>query len=58
MMLSVTLRHCIEAVNLVNAGFDIKTALNDTMVATLAIKDIEMSKVVRDTVIEPLALTS
>jgi len=58
MMLSVTLRHCIEAVNLVNAGFDIKTALNDTVVATLAIKDIEISKDVRDTVIEPLAITA
>jgi hypothetical protein len=58
MMLSVTLRHCIEAVSLINAGFDIKTALNDTMVATLAIKDIEMSKEVRDTVIEPLAISA
>jgi DNA polymerase III delta prime subunit len=54
-MLSLTMRHCLEALYLISkVGFDFKEAIHDTMAGSLAIKDLELAKRVYESVIETM----
>jgi hypothetical protein len=53
-MASLTIRHCIEALYLMSIGFDFKPAVKNTLVGTLAIKDLELSKQVYEAVVETM----
>jgi len=56
MVMQVTLRHCIGALKLMRIGKPIKVALNSTMIGSLAIKDLALSREVREAVVETIKL--
>jgi hypothetical protein len=53
-MASLTIRHCIEALYLMKLGLDCKSAIRNTLVGTLAIKDIDLSSRVYEAVVETM----
>ncbi len=49
---SVTMRHCIECLNLIQAGLPAKEAMQCTFVGSIAIKDLELANDVYENVIK------
>lgn len=52
--LSITLRHCLAALKLMSIGRHFKQALYNTLIGTIAIKDMKLAKDVNDNVIQHL----
>lgn len=52
--MSVTLRHCLAALRQMKTGRPYKQAIRNTMIGTIAIKDLELANQTYDSVIEPM----
>lgn len=55
--MSITLRHCLAALNAIKRGIPFKNAIKRTMVNAIGVKDIALAKEVYETVVEPLAMS-
>lgn len=53
LVMCVTLRHCLGCLKLMKAGFDIKEAIKETMIGSIAIRDLKLANEVFTSVIEP-----
>jgi len=56
MVMCVTLRHCLGALKLLEAEFDFKDAINNSMIGSIAIKDLSLADDVRTSVLDTLRL--
>ena len=54
LVMQVTLRHCLGALKLIKVGVPIAEAINDTMIGSIAIKDLSLALEIKKTVIEPM----
>lgn len=52
--MSLTMRHCFAALRLIREGALLKSALKNTLVGAIAIKDLLLAKKVYTTVVEPM----
>ena len=52
--LSVTLRHCLSALRQMKIGRKFKDAIKNTIIGTIAIKDLTLAKMVYENVVETL----
>ena len=53
--LSITLRHCLAALRQMKIGRPFKEALKNTMIGSIAIKDLTLAQTVYNSVVEPMA---